>query len=600
MASIKTSMQLYDGMTPGIKNMNNALNIVISSFESMQKASSKTIDVGALQAAKTELNKTEIAFNQIEQEIREADAAQQQFNGDIRSGEGATDGLLGKFKALVSVGAALGIGRKLMQMSDEMTHTTARLNMMNDGLQTTAELQQMIFKSAQRSAANYFGVADSVAKLGMNAKDAFKSNRELVYFSELLNKNLLIAGASDQGRDSVMYNLTQALSAGVLRGQDLNAVLSNAPNIVQHIAEYLDEPVGKIRDLAAEGKITADVVKNAMFMAADETNEKFNSIPWTWGGVWNVVSNQILMATQPILAAISFLANHWAQLEPIVVALTAAIGTYAIILGVAAAATWIADGTAKAFFLTLLSNPLFWVALAIGALVAYIYNWVKSVGGIKIAWMIMVDKVLTLGDNLQVGLAKIFDAIQYRVGVLKVRALENIQEMVNGAIKLINGFIKAVNKIPGVSIDVISGVNFAAAAKIKNDAAVAKRQDIISQMESTAKINALQRQYNIRSAQAEGGAQGLLDGIYSGVGNIAGNTGKMADALEISEEDLKYLRDIAEREVIDRTVLRDVNVNFSNSFGDIRETADVDGIIDKMTVRLAEAIAMEAEGSFSV
>lgn len=630
MATIQTAIRMFDGMTPALRSITNAMNMAVSSFESMQDASSKAVDVRELQAMRSEINKAEIAFNQIEQEIREADAAQQQFNSDIRNGGSATEGLLGKFKALVSVGAAIGVGRKLVQMSDEMTHTVARLNMINDELQTTVELQQMIYESAQRSAASYFGVADSVAKLGMNTGNVFRTNKELIYFSEMLNKSFLVAGINNQAIDSVMYNLTQALSAGVLRGQDFNAVLQNTPKILHYVATYLDVPFERIRDIAAEGRITADVVKNAMFMAADEINEKFNSIPWTWGGVWNVVSNQILMATQPILTAISFLANNWDMIKPIILGVAAATLVYIAAAHGATAATT-AWAAAQAIFNAVMAlNPIGLIIIGVILFISLIYAAVAAVNkftgstlsatgiiaGAFMAAFAFIGNLFIAAVNLVIDVA----ALIYNTIALVAEFIANVfVDPVGAIVRLFAGLadtVLAIIQSIASAIDTVSGSKLADAVGGWRNGLAGKVTDLVGEVQiEIPRIDnnalhidrfgisdAYNKGYNWGAARS-GQLSSMLDNLSNMedmVGDIAGNTGKMADALEISEEDLKYLRDLAEREVIDRTVLRDVNVNLSNSFGDVRETADVDGIIDRMTTRLAEAIATEAEGSFSV
>lgn len=269
MATIRTAIQVYDGMTPGLRSITNALNMTISSFEALQSASHNAVDTASIQAARAELNRAELAFNEIEQQIREANQAQQQFNNDIRNSQGAADGLLGKLKSVaMSIGAAFG-AKKIIELTDSMTSTNARLDLMNDGLQTTEELQNMILKSANASRVAYMDTAAAVSKLGIMAKDAFSSNAEIVAFTELMNKNFAIGGASIQEQTAAMYQLTQAMAAGKLQGDEFRSIMENAPLLAQSIAEYMGKSVGELKDMSAEGLITADVIKNAMFASAD-------------------------------------------------------------------------------------------------------------------------------------------------------------------------------------------------------------------------------------------------------------------------------------------------------------------------------------------
>ncbi|NFG22696.1 tape measure protein [Clostridium botulinum] len=302
---------MVDGMSPVIKSMTNALNICINSFETMQNASSNAVDTTSLQTARGELANVESSFKQIEEGIRNSNQQQQQFNNTVNNGQNAVGGLVSKVTGLVGAYIGLRTVNKILDLSDTFVQTKARLDLMNYGLQTTEELQNMIFQSAQRSRGAYQTTADAISKLGMQARSAFSSNEELVAFTEQLNKNFVVAGTSVVGVESVMLQLTQSMAAGKLQGEELNAVLDNAQPIVQHIADYMNVPVGKIKDLASEGKITADIIKKAMFASAEETNKKFESMPITFSQVMGDIKNQALKSFQPVLQKINDVANNY-------------------------------------------------------------------------------------------------------------------------------------------------------------------------------------------------------------------------------------------------------------------------------------------------
>ncbi|MFJ7971325.1 tape measure protein [Psychrobacillus sp. NPDC096389] len=286
------------------------MNIVISSFESLQDASGNAIDTASIEAARRELNQAEIAFNEIEQEIRQAEAAQNDFNQEINEGASAADGLLGKIGGIIAAYMGIHAAGDVLGLSDALSQTSARLNLINDQQQTTAELQRMIFDSAERSRASYMDTAGIVAKVGANAKDAFSSTAEMVAFAEQLNKKFKIAGATTEEMSSALLQLTQGLGSGVLRGEELNAVFESAPNIIQSIADYLELPIGAIRELASDGGITADIVKNAMFAAAEETNAAFSKLPLTFESIWTSFKNQALWAFQEVLQKLNEIANN--------------------------------------------------------------------------------------------------------------------------------------------------------------------------------------------------------------------------------------------------------------------------------------------------
>ena len=260
------------------------------------------MDISATNAAYQQLNSI---MDSTERDIRENFSAQEQFNRSVKGGQSAAGGLESSIKRYAAMLISAATAGKAISLADQVTQTTARLDLMNYGLDTTEQLQQKIFQSAQRSRGAYQTTADAVAKLGMQARGAFSSNDELIAFAEQLNKSFVIAGTSAQGVDSVMLQLTQSMASGKLQGEELNAVLDNAQPIVQNIADYMGVPVGQIKKLASDGAISAEIIKNAMFAAADETNAKFEKMPLTFGQVANNIKNQALMAFQPALQQLS-------------------------------------------------------------------------------------------------------------------------------------------------------------------------------------------------------------------------------------------------------------------------------------------------------
>lgn len=246
---------------------------------------------------------------------------------------------------------------------------------MNDGLQTTAELNNQIYESAMRTGSSYQETANLVAQLGNLAGEAFSSSGEIVAFAEQLNKQIVLSGASSQAASAAIYQLTQGLSSGALRGEELNSVLEQTPMIGKTIADYLGVSTGEMRQLASEGKLTADVVKTALLSSAQETNAAFEKMPMTWGRLWNNAKTAALQAFQPVLEAVGemagFVEEHGDMIVTMIIAMAAAWGVYT-------AATWAADSATKAFFATLLSNPLTWILVLIGAVIALIYGAINS------------------------------------------------------------------------------------------------------------------------------------------------------------------------------------------------------------------------------
>lgn len=347
MARVQSSLVLNDQMSRVLGRINKAMGLTLNSFEAVQRASGKSFDTSNINAARRSINEVNTILRGVEESYRDCNNQQQQLNKHIGQGTTAAGGLLGKIKSIASAYLGMKAVTGLVGLSDTITQTDARLSMMNDGLQTTAELNDMIYASAQRSRGSYLATADAVAKLGLMAGDAFSSNKETIAFMEQVNKQFKIAGTSAAGIDAAMLQLTQAMGSGVLRGEEYNSILEQAPNIIQAIAKYLDVPKGQLKEMAADGKITADIVKAAMFACADETNAKFESMPKTWSDIWTSMKNRAIKALDPVLAKINQLANS-ERVQRTVNGLLRAFSVMAVVLaqvfdGVCAVYNFVAD-----------------------------------------------------------------------------------------------------------------------------------------------------------------------------------------------------------------------------------------------------------------
>lgn len=389
MATIQTSILIEDRMSKQFAAMNMAMLSVIDSFEQLESVSGNAIDVTSLRHAQRELQNVEASFNQIEQEIQQSERAQESFNRDIQASDGGAKKLLGTLGAIVGTYLSLQGAGEVIRISDEMTDTTARVQLLVDdmplipeqtvdvnfnlnGMSEVEQAQQLIFESAQRSYSSFKDTADMVSRIGSNARDSFGSISEVVAFTELVQKQFGIAGASAAEASNATIQLSQALASGVLRGDELNSIFEQAPNLIQTIADYMGVPIGSIREMASEGKITADIVKNAMFSASDDINAKFESMPTTWSQIWTNMKNEALWAFREVLSYINDIANsetmksflqdmkgqlsvlaeyamqalqmmtsigsfiyeNWSLIAPIVGTATAAIVAYGVALGV--------------------------------------------------------------------------------------------------------------------------------------------------------------------------------------------------------------------------------------------------------------------------
>lgn len=621
MAGVSTQFSIQDRMTSRLNTMTSAAERLNRSLDTTD-ALSDTIDPGA------PFERSAGDIGAAGRQVDNFNNKQEQAERGAKKVKSVWSSLGGVIKSAI---AAFSV-KQVIELADSMTTTRARLDLMNDGLQTTAELQDMIMESANRSRASYQTTADAVAKMGVMAGDAFSSNEELIMFSELINKQFAIAGTSAAGIDAAMLQLTQAMSSGVLRGEELNSIFEQAPTIIQTIADYLGVPIGKIREMAAEGQITSTIVKNAMLSSADEINAKFASMPMTFSQVWTIAKNVALEAFTPVLTMIGqgaqWIYDNWSMIAPVFWGVAAAALGYAVALGIQTAATWIANGAAKEFFTTLLTNPLFWIAIAIGVVVAAIYQWVQSVGGLKVAWLICVYFVMDLWNRLQLAFYTAGVNIQNFMGDMKVGVLMILQNMVNGAIDIINGFIGVLNKIPGVSIDAIEKVTFGTTAQLENDAAkqaraadlaayqdqinsqIAERDAALDAMKAEANAATAQREAEIAAAKAEAaaanGESGSTEPDWSAyansdpddIGNVdrVGSVGSIDEDVNIAEEDLKFLRDVAEMRYVQNFVTLTPTVAVDAK---ISEKVDVDEVVNRIETRLETEFEAAAEGVYA-
>ncbi len=312
MASIQTAINITDGMTPAFKSMSNAMNIVMSNFEALQRQSGKAIDTSSITAARQELFRANAAITQVENNMRQAATAQQNMNAKMQEGSSIAGTLAGKVGSMLAAYAGWQSALGLVAATDSYTGIKSRLDLINDGLQTTEELQEMVRESANNTFSNYKDTADMVGKLGVQAGDAFKNNRDIVNFAEQVNKHLSIAGTSTAAAQGAMIQLTQAMSNGVLRGGELNSVMDGMPTLAKAIRDEFARmgDTRGIKAIAEEGLITADIVKRALFNAADETNKKFASMGVTFNDVWNLFKNSADKAMTPVYKKLGELTNN--------------------------------------------------------------------------------------------------------------------------------------------------------------------------------------------------------------------------------------------------------------------------------------------------
>jgi len=716
-STIRTSIMVQDNMSRAFRSMTTALNVTLSSFEALQRASSNAIDTSSIETARRELASAELEINSIEQSLRDSQNQQDRFNRSVQSGNNSMGNLVNKARSLA--GAYLGIQAigQGIEAVDTNTSQQARLSLivepvglengateqdvLNAKMQQTVALQEQIYQAVQRSRGAYSGMVDITAKLGLLAGDAFSGNDELVAFTELMQKSFKISGASTIEASNAMYQLTQAMASGRLQGDEYRSIIENAPMLADAIADYVGVSKGELKQLSSDGAISADIIKAAVFNMADDVETQFAQMPITFSDAWTTIKNTTTMQAQGLMQNVnnalnssggqaiinsitgaiggliavlgivfglvadvsSFFSDNWSMIAPIVTGVVIALGLYTAALmahnGVLAVtnmleaisnirkavsqaatmmqagATFTATTAQYGFNAALLACPITWIILLIIALIAAIYAVVASINhfaGTSIsATGVIAGAFATLLAHiynrfivpLWNGFAMIANFIgnvfNDPVAAVKVLFYDMCLTVIGYIANMASAIENIINKIPGVTVDITSGLdNFkskleSTSAKVKSGS---EWKEVVSSIDYKDYGNAYKAGYNfgqgidekvgnmfdfnsndIKSSLPDyQSLQDSIGGIGEGIGSTADNTGRTADALETTEEDLKYLRDLAETEVIDRTVFRDIKVELGGVTNNVNSNMDLDGIVDYIGIALEDAMLSSAEG----
>lgn len=729
MQGIQASIELNDRFTDVIYGIINSVNLAVASVYDMQAAMGAGMDTGGIDAARDAAVDAAAAFDGLQaameidggagEGIAAAAQEQENFNRKVQKGAQLSSELADKVKSAVMAYATIQSVGKALELSDELAQTTARLGMMNDGAQDTQELVGMVYAAAQDARGSFSEMADVVARFGNNAGDAFDSSAEVVAFAALIQKQMTIAGASTQEASNAMLQLSQALGSGVLRGDELNSIFEQAPNLIQSIADYLHAPIGQIREMAAAGELTADVVKAAIFKSADAAggiNEKFAAMPMTWGQAWQQMQNAALMAFSPVLQRIgdiagsaafqtfannaigamaalayvllyafdmalamgTFVSDHWATIGPLVYGVVAALAAYAVYLGIVKAlelgSIAVKGAMAAAGFIqvaalaaqtgatvaataaqlglngAMYACPILWIVMLVIALVAIIIalcGWIAEATGAASSGIGIVVGLLASAGAF---IGNIFIALGNLIGGLVATLWNLIAAFANffanvfndpvGSIArlffdLVDCILSLLQTVAG-AIDTLFGSNLSdAVGGWRDDLGAWVDEEFGQGEEIMAKAGVEDWKFDGRFEYGEAWDAGveLGDGIADSISNfslpdgfgqmempgadpggymsnideaaynaggslesIAGDTGAIKDSVEVSEEDLKYLRDIAEQEAVNRYTVAEITIDQSGMQNNISGGDDIDGFMSKLTDSVNEAVDSMTEG----
>lgn len=577
------------------------------------------------------MSKTDKATNK----ILGASSATDKFNSKLNStGASASSAGTGLERLVGKVAMLTGV-MKGIDISDDYMNTSARLGLITDSLKEQKALQKDIYAAADRSKGSYSNMANAVAKLGLTASDAFGSKSELIGFTELLQKSFKVGGASKSEQSSGILQLTQAMAAGKLQGDEFRSIMENAPLVAQAIALYTGKTKGQLKEMSADGLITADIIKNAMFMAANDINTKFEDMPYTFADIWTKVKNGGLKAFDPVINKVNALINTdgfmsfvdrviggfntaadavswfidviekgWPIIQPILFAISsvllvdmirkiyiAAAGWWSMhlpilaIIGVIAAVVYILNYMGVSF-----EDIFGFVGGVIGVFATYFYNRFVMIWNFVAAFINFFGNVFN--DPVASIKALFLD--------LSVTALGYIE-------KLAQGIEDVLNKIPGVNIDLTSGIESFknkladASANIKSEAQLktyVQSKDFMDYSEGFTKGSNIGTDVYSKISGAIGGLTDSLTGTSSDPTIVEGAGANGGVKVDMSDEDLSYLRSLAERDYIAKFSSATLAPNVAFYISDIKETADLDVLKGKLEAMMREEIDLVAEGAY--
>lgn len=711
MSTIQGSIMLMDAMSTPLNNIVGAINTTITALQNVNNTD-VAIDTSRLASAQSMIVQAGAQLNEIEKNIQKRIqdnvVEQNKFNTALSKGVDKANSLYGKIKSFIGLYAGIQTLKVGLDTSDNISQTMARLNLMNDGKQTTEQLQQAIFQSAQNSRAGFLDTASVVSKLGILAPQAFNSNMETVKFSELIAKSFKVGGATTSEQTSGIYQLTQAMASGRLQGDEFKSIMENAPLLAQAISKYTGKSIGDLKDMSKEGLITSDVIKNAVFAMSDEINTKFNSIPQTFGDVVNKIKNNAVNSFMGISSTMSNIFNSerfqgfidgvssfinkaftminwlikgisivgtvlyeiWGPIQPILVTVLGLLTAYKLVMGFIAVKTAIASGIATIYNLALLAKqtmlgavsvalaqataaqtglnlailtcPITWIIAGIALVIAAIYGVVAvfnkitgkaySATGLIVGvfyWMGgMIYNIIAAAWNK---LAQTFVSI-YNLGVSIAEFFANVfKHPIRAVAHLFENFINfLIDKVKflGSIIDTICGTNVVGRLETVQTAIgdwvnekVGGNEITLKRMDATQVMMDRVGLKDMYNKGYEKGANFSLFGKNAETGidtntefgnstnpevaksndllkNIDKNTKKAGDMLDLSHDEISYLRDLAEREAINRFTTAEVKVDVGGITQHVASALDLDDIVDYMTNKMEEGIAIAAEGSY--
>lgn len=639
MALIKSQLVLTDGMTGPLKSINKAMNIVLNSFEAMQDASGRAIDTASIQEAREELARASAALDQLEDHTNKSTDAFSRLAKAIGL-------VMIARKALDTIKTGIDYASGLAEVQNVVDVT---FGSSTEAINSWSKECLAAYGMNEVSAKRYAGTIGAMLKSSGLAGDAIVDmSKDMVGLAGDMASfyNLDLETAFEKIRSGIsgetepLKQLGINMSVANLEAYALSQGITTAYNEMSQAEQVMlryNYLMSTTADAQGDFARTQDSYANQTRLLSE-----------SWLEFTGVMAEQLLPVLTTVVSwlnnIVAFLTENADMVSAVLVGLATTVGILAVAwgvhaaaLGVYAAAQWLAVAANRALIVSLLSNPILWIALIIGVLVAAMYRWIQSIGGVKNAWEICklalivgwnavklvfftgVYWVIDLVDKLKLCWQKAGVAIANFMGDMKVSVLTILQNMINGAIDIINKFIGVLNKIPGVSIDAIEHVTFATTAAAENEAAKSARAADLAAYESelasakagrdahidslkaelNSSVDALQAAYAQAKADAAADSsaeQTALDGIGADTAGINDSAGSAAASLKETTEDLKYMRDLAEQEAINRFTTAEVKIDMTGMTNRIDSDMDLDGVLNTLTEGFAEALEVAAEG----
>lgn len=632
MALIKSQLVLTDGMTGPLKSINKAMNIVLNSFEAMQDASGRAIDTASIQEAREELARASAALDQLEDHTNKSTDAFSRLAKAIGL-------VMIARKALDTIKTGIDYASDLAEVQNVVDVTFGSAT---EAINSWSKECLAAYGMNEVSAKRYAGTIGAMLKSSGLAGDAIVDmSKDMVGLAGDMASfyNLDLETAFEKIRSGIsgetepLKQLGINMSVANLEAYALSQGITTAYNEMSQAEQVMlryNYLMSTTADAQGDFARTQDSYANQTRLLSE-----------SWLEFTGVMAEQLLPVLTTIVSwlnnIVAFLTENADMVSAVLVGLSTTVGILAVAWVVHAAAQWLAVAANQALIVSLLSNPILWIALIIGVLVAAMYRWIQSIGGVKNAWEICklalivgwnavklafftgVYWVIDLVDKLKLCWQKAGVAIANFMGDMKVSVLTILQNMINGAIDIINKFIGVLNKIPGVSIDAIEHVTFATTAAAENEAAKSARAADLAAYESelasgkagrdahidslkaelNSSVDALQAAYAQAKADAAADSsaeQTALDGIGADTAGINDSAGSAAASLKETTEDLKYMRDLAEQEAINRFTTAEVKIDMTGMTNRIDSDMDLDGVLNTLTEGFAEALEVAAEG----